>query len=572
MEAFLLKMVICTGLLLAVYILFLEKERMHRFKRFYLLFSLLFAMAIPLLTVEVPAVLAFVAEKPAQQQAVTSLTVQYTEVTYQQVAATTNPVIEQPKPITKEDVLLYLYITISTILLVRYMLNLLHLALVIRRNKTIKLKNATLVLVADKIVPHSFLHYIFVNKTEYENRIIEDEVLAHELTHVRQRHSADILFIELLLIFLWFNPILFMYRNKMKLNHEFLADEGVISRFTNIPQYQLLLVSKAARNQNLLFTSDLNYSLTKKRLIMMTKITSARIALLKKAVLLPLFLLFAFAFCTKKVSGQVKEKTETATYTNQQEALLFTNESMVKILTTAETPKDFNIKLIDKEIFKDENGNRRIDRAKLDYVRTENEEMYYTLKEYPHLSVIISPIPESKLQDEEVVSKKTIQFTPPVIVKDEKNTLPPPTMSKIPDLSGKNVGDTITDSRGNQWVITSLNPTKLQTSPPTPLKTRVQFTPPAGDKKTEKDKTPNIDLMTYEGVMKMHKTEEEILQLAEEGLIDYSKIGPDDLIFIETKDGMDHYAIKDNSKVKIGVTTGTPKEDIRAYSYRPKQK
>ena len=76
--------------------------------------------------------------------------------------------------------------------------------------------------------PFSFLRIIFLNKQDYiENRIAVN-VLRHEFEHVRQTHSYDIIFFEILQIVFWFNPMLFIYKWAARINHEYLADEAVI--------------------------------------------------------------------------------------------------------------------------------------------------------------------------------------------------------------------------------------------------------------------------------------------------------------------------------------------------------
>jgi beta-lactamase regulating signal transducer with metallopeptidase domain len=68
----------------------------------------------------------------------------------------------------------------------------------------------------------------------------------------------------------WFNLIFIFYKRAIQLNHEFLADEKVVKSHNDVPFYQNLLISKANANSTY-YSSNLNYSVTKKRLIMMTK-------------------------------------------------------------------------------------------------------------------------------------------------------------------------------------------------------------------------------------------------------------------------------------------------------------
>lgn len=162
-------------------------------------------------------------------------------------------------------------------------------------------------LTKDKLVPHSFLKYVFVNKEDFERGTIEKEILGHELTHVKQKHSIDILFLELLMIFAWFNPILYLYRKAIKLNHEFLADESVINTISDTQTYQLLLLDKASQSNSLLLTSPFNYLLTKKRIIMMSKNASQKVAILKQIALIPLIAATGFLLTAKTIAQDISK-------------------------------------------------------------------------------------------------------------------------------------------------------------------------------------------------------------------------------------------------------------------------
>jgi hypothetical protein len=149
------------------------------------------------------------------------------------------------------------------------------------------------------------LNTIFVNEEDYSNRKIEDELYTHELIHVTQKHTLDVLLIELIKVILWFNPVIHFYKKAIQLNHEFLADEKVATTHKNVPFYQNLLIAKANANPTYYLASNLNYSVTKKRLIMMTKTSSQSTTMLKKIALVPLFAALTFFTCVKTVA-QVK--------------------------------------------------------------------------------------------------------------------------------------------------------------------------------------------------------------------------------------------------------------------------
>lgn len=281
---FLIKSAISLSVLLAVYHLILEKEKMHKFNRFYLLFSLAFSFIIPFITIEVVSKI------------------------IQPVANTGNlPFSKGSFQITKETnytayLLGVIYTLITLLLSTRFIRNILKIISKTKTNTIIDYYDAKLVLVSEKNLPHTFLKYIFINETDYKNKNIEAELYTHELAHATQKHSHDILFIEFLKTIFWFNPIFIFYKKAIQLNHEFLADEFVIHYYEDIPFYQSLLVSKANISKQLFLVSNLNFLVTKKRLLMMTKTTTQTKAILKQIVLIPVLAMLFYSISFKTVA------------------------------------------------------------------------------------------------------------------------------------------------------------------------------------------------------------------------------------------------------------------------------
>lgn len=293
MSGFLIKSTITLLVLLALYYLFLEKEKMHVFNRFYLLFSLLFSMVIPFITIEVIQEIAQPRVNPGNIQILQGSAVLLEETNYLAIGLSS------------------LYVIITLVLAIRFIRNIIKISSKMKLNSAIEYKNAKLILLPEKTLPHTFLNTIFINETEYNNRQIEAELYTHELTHVTQKHTLDILFIEILKTIFWFNPVFIFYKKAIQLNHEFLADEKVVKSYNNVPFYQSLLLSKANENQTFYLASNLNYLITKKRLLMMTKTTSKTKALLKKAMLMPIVATLLFLLCTKVVAQETNVKKET---------------------------------------------------------------------------------------------------------------------------------------------------------------------------------------------------------------------------------------------------------------------
>ena len=199
------------------------------------------------------------------------------------------------------------YFSITLAFLSRFLINIKYILQSARESDIIPYRGRKIVLSNQKLVPYSFLEYIFLNKDAYTSGNIEGEILVHEFAHVSQKHSWDILFVEVLQIFFWFNPFLFLFRKAISLNHEFLADEAVINQISDIKFYRYLLFEKVNEQASSFITSRFNYSITKKRLLMMTKTKSFRNALCRQVAVVPLLGLALFFFSTITIA---QEKTK----------------------------------------------------------------------------------------------------------------------------------------------------------------------------------------------------------------------------------------------------------------------
>jgi len=290
MTTYFIKAILCSALFLIVYKLLFENEKMHRFNRVYLLFSIIFSLVVPFITIHHNSPIL-----PTAERGILNPEIFYTYNNTQ----TSVPVNENN---TLPFILLSIYVTVTTLLLFRFGVNLTTLFSRISNSRVMHYKNAKLVLINDHVTSHSFLNYIFISSEDYENGKIEDEILLHELTHVQQKHSIDILFIELVQVIVWFNPVFIFYRKAIQLNHEFLADSSVINTYHNTLNYQQLLIEKASYKNSSFLTSQFNYLITKKRLIMMTKLTSPGKALCRQIALAPLLAASVFIFRTNTIA------------------------------------------------------------------------------------------------------------------------------------------------------------------------------------------------------------------------------------------------------------------------------
>jgi TonB family protein len=138
------------------------------------------------------------------------------------------------------------------------------------------------------------------------------QIIEHEKVHMDQKHSIDLILLELLTIFQWFNPVIWLYRRSMKSIHEYLADEGVIVKGFDRVNYQELLLGQTLGFQVNDLTNNFNHSLLKNRIIMMTKQRSGTFSGWKAALAIPIVmgLILIFGFSVTSESAREKQGPE----------------------------------------------------------------------------------------------------------------------------------------------------------------------------------------------------------------------------------------------------------------------
>lgn len=154
-----------------------------------------------------------------------------------------------------------------------------------------------------KLPTFSFLNYLFWDNSLQMDETSKASVKAHELIHIRQKHSVDLLFVQVLKVCFWFNPFLYFYAKALKEQHEFIVDATVTKNIA-LKDYQHALVSVLFKNLNPGFVSSFNQSEIKKRIKKMNQLKTPRTQLLKVLWLIPLMLGLTLAFSTEKVMAQ----------------------------------------------------------------------------------------------------------------------------------------------------------------------------------------------------------------------------------------------------------------------------
>ncbi|WP_419213701.1 M56 family metallopeptidase [Maribacter sp. X9] len=295
MVLYLLKSTACLAIFIAFYKAFLEQESIHVFKRFYLLVIILVSFTIP----------AIVFTEYVEIQGGVTKNIQYSTPLLVHEPTTT---FAQPEEIDWSQIGWVIYGFGVLVFGIKFCKNLFNINQRIRKNQKIETESNIKVLLEKSIVPHTFFRYIFLNKKKYLNGKIPAPVICHEESHAKQKHSIDVLIIELLQTLCWFNPLLYILKHAIKLNHEFLADQAVIQQGSDPSDYQKIILSYSSIHQPSL-ANAINYSSIKKRFTIMKKQTSRKGIILRTTIVLPLLVSLLFAFSQTKVEPIIIENS-----------------------------------------------------------------------------------------------------------------------------------------------------------------------------------------------------------------------------------------------------------------------
>lgn len=159
------------------------------------------------------------------------------------------------------------------------------------------------------VVPFSFLNKIYVNKGQHQDAELKD-IFKHEDIHVKGLHSVDILLFEMILVCCWYNPFVWLMRRVIRQNLEFLTDQQVLDKGVDKQAYQYSLLNVSKKGGSVGLSNQFNFKLLKRRILMMNKKRSSKIALSKYAFLLPVFLLTGAAFTVSKAEGSIEGVVE----------------------------------------------------------------------------------------------------------------------------------------------------------------------------------------------------------------------------------------------------------------------
>ncbi|MFC2111800.1 M56 family metallopeptidase [Bacteroidota bacterium] len=329
---------LCLSLLYLAYWLFLRKETYFNFNRIFLVGSILLALSVPLLHLNVIIPMGSSLQDPAL--GIVKFRNYYEEliymtdadfgtepgmrrdlkgtggVDYAAEAAGTYPPDRNPglildsfsgSEIFSGDVRYGRRVSLARILIIIYLIGVIYffirfiylvirLYLLAQRNGITQQEGFRMVEIKEEISPFSFFRFLFINNRSFNESELQN-VLEHEKAHIRQKHSMDHLFVHGLAVFQWFNPFAWQMRKALKTTHEYIADRQVINRGIEMFDYQSLLLKQIIGYHSVELVNNFNLKPIKKRIAMMSKKRSGMPARLKAMLVIPfaivIFLLFA---------------------------------------------------------------------------------------------------------------------------------------------------------------------------------------------------------------------------------------------------------------------------------------
>ena len=332
---------IAMALFFGLYCLTLRRSNLFRLRRFYLVGTLVLSLLIPFVSIEMPSRVTAVAQPYAQyfenpqepaviqedaadnavestttgttmtSEAVQSTTIGTNESTTTITTGTTGAT-ETNKAFAFRDLLWWGYVLGCGVAFILLVVKLIKTVSYYRRSVlSDELSTGDMCVRVlgepDGNLPFSFLRSVFVNPQVFTKSELQ-QVLRHERTHIRQRHTWDLLFTEAVRVLQWFNPVIYLYARELSSVHEYLADEAVLSCGTSRRDYLELLYKQLCVGKFVPVGNSFRHLLTKKRILMMNQPVKRRVSAWWLLALVPIIAGLLLVNCHPKTETIAEEE------------------------------------------------------------------------------------------------------------------------------------------------------------------------------------------------------------------------------------------------------------------------
>lgn len=294
---------IATALFFSFYWLTLRRSNLFRLRRFYLVGTLALSLVLPFVSIEMPSRVAAVVKTTTTGTTLTTgagqITTTGTTLTTGAVESTTTGTTlttkagqstttgttlttGATKKLAFKDIVCYGYVLGCGVAFILLVVKLFKTFRYYRRSVlSDELSTGDMCVRVlgepDGNLPFSFLRSVFVNPEVFTESELQ-QVLRHERTHIRQRHTWDLLFTEAVRVMQWFNPVIYLYARELSSVHEYLADEAVLSCGFSRRDYLELLYKQLCVGKFVPVGNSFRHLLTKKRILMMNQPVKRRVS------------------------------------------------------------------------------------------------------------------------------------------------------------------------------------------------------------------------------------------------------------------------------------------------------
>ena len=219
------------------------------------------------------------------------------------------------------DVISYIYIIGVVFFLMKFVYNIFKIYKIKAGKKIEKIDNVNFIYTNESHVPFSFFSNVFIGTSTSsvtDNEVPEPVegnanilIIKHEMSHVKNHHSVDVILMEIMIAFQWFNPFIRMIKNELKSNHEFIADSEAIKDEYEKSNYMMLLLQQCTADDFSTIANNFSFLLTKKRISMITKNQKVKGSVIKVLLTLPVFALLILlnTQCDNTKPNEEKQQT-----------------------------------------------------------------------------------------------------------------------------------------------------------------------------------------------------------------------------------------------------------------------
>jgi N-acetylmuramoyl-L-alanine amidase len=288
---YLLKVILCSGMLYGYYWLALRNRIFHQWNRYYLMATLVTSMLLPLVRIPVQV-------DPAQSQAeaVRVLNIVTTGDAYVESLGTSSALSYN----LWEYMLVLAYGLVCLVFLWGLAKGLLTIRRLVVQNPVYAFDRFLLVDTAEEEAPFSFLHYVFWRREIPIDSETGQQILRHEIAHVREQHSIDKVFMQLVLALFWMNPFFWLIRKEMGMIHEFIADRQSVAE-GDTAAFAAMILQSAYPGRSFGLSNPFFHSPIQRRLHMLLTVRNTKVSYATRILTLPLLGLIGVAFTVRAI-------------------------------------------------------------------------------------------------------------------------------------------------------------------------------------------------------------------------------------------------------------------------------